>query len=231
MAQHLSDEEQLESLKRWWQENGIQLLLTVVVVVGGWFGWQQWQDYRQQQASDASGIYSQIMELADQGPIETLSDENKTQLRELSESLRSDYASSQYAQYATMMLARSAVGDKAYDKAAELFKQVIEGSSDDELANIARVRLARVVVAQKDYTSALAILDVDAPDAMISLFAEVRGDIHYYLGDFTAARAAYQAAISGLGEGGESARRLLEFKLNNVLESVPPELATMEEES
>ena len=231
MAQHLSDEEQLESLKRWWKENGTQLLIMVVVVIGGWFGWQQWQDAREQKAAAASAIYSDIMELSGRGPVETLTDENKMRLLELAESLRVDYEGSQYAQYANMMLARMAVGDEDLGKAAELLQEVMESSDDSELANIARIRLARVEVAQDNYTRALEILDVEVPMAMTSLFAELRGDVHYYLEDFAAARAAYQSALTGLANNSDISRPLLEFKLNRVLDGELPEAGKMKEES
>ena len=231
MAQHLSDEEQLESLKRWWKENGAQLLIMVVVVVGGWFGWQQWQDYREQTAAAASAIYSDIMELSGQRPVETLTQEDKTRLQDLAESLRIDYKGSQYAQYANMMLARMAVGDDELGKAAELLQQIIDTSDDAELANIARIRLVRVEIAQDNYPRALEILDVDVPSAMTSLFAELRGDVYYYLEDFAAARAAYQSALTGLVENGDIARPLLEFKLNRVLDGELPEPAKAKEES
>jgi predicted negative regulator of RcsB-dependent stress response len=231
LAQHLSDEEQLESLKRWWKENGAQLLIMVVVIIGSWFGWQQWQDYREQTAAAASAIYSDIMELASQRPVETLTEEDKARLQSLAGSLRVDYQGSQYAQYANMMLARMAVGDDELGKAAELLQEVIETSDDAELANVARIRLARVEIAKENYSRALEILAVDVPLAMASLFAELRGDVHYYLEDFGAARAAYQSALTGLIENGDISRPLLEFKLNRVLDGEPSEAGKMKEES
>ena len=49
MADHLSEEEQIEAFKRWWAENGLQTLLSIVLVVGGYFGWQGWQQHQQDQ--------------------------------------------------------------------------------------------------------------------------------------------------------------------------------------
>ena len=45
MAEHLTDEQQFESLKQWWKENGMQLVLLVVLAVGGWYAWQQSVSY------------------------------------------------------------------------------------------------------------------------------------------------------------------------------------------
>ena len=38
MAEDITEEEQIEALKRWWAENGMQTVLAVVLVIGGYFG-------------------------------------------------------------------------------------------------------------------------------------------------------------------------------------------------
>lgn len=226
LAQHLSDEEQFESLKRWWKGNGSQLILVVVLAIGSWFGWQQWQDYREKQAAHASAIYDDMMELVGQQPMDALSDDDRQRLQDLAESLRADHKNSLYAQYASMMLARVAVADAEYEKAATLLQGVIDNSADDELVNVVRLRLARVEVTRKDYAKALEILDVEVPVAMTALYAELRGDIYYYQQDFAAAREAYQAALANLSEGESSALAILKLKLNQVLDGSAEETAT-----
>lgn len=215
MAQHFSDDEQLETLKRWWNDNGTQLLVTVVLVVGGWFGWQQWQGYREQQVADASAVYVELTELAGKSDIEDMSEEDRTRLSELAGLLREKHEGSQYARYADLMVARLAVAREDYETAETALRRVIDASGDDvELASIARLRLARVEMAQHDNAKALTLLELEVPQGMRALFAELRGDIHYQNGDLVAARAAYQAALNDLTEASSGARPLLEFKLN-----------------
>lgn len=222
MAQHFSDDEQLETLKRWWNDNGTQLLVTVVLVVGGWFGWQQWQDYREQQVADASAVYVELTELAGKSDIEDMSEEDRTRLSELAGLLREKHEGSQYARYADLMVAKLAVAREDYETAETALRRVIDASGDDvELASIARLRLARVEMARHDNAKALALLELEVPQGMHALFAELRGDIHYQNGDLVAARAAYQAALNDLAEASSGARPLLEFKLNRVLGDEP----------
>lgn len=217
MAQHFSDDEQLETLKRWWKENGTQLLVTVVLVIGGWFGWQQWQGYREQQVADAAAIYGELIELADKSDIEDMSENDRTRLSELAGLLREQHEGSQYARYADLMIARLAVVREDFETAATALQRVIESSGDDiELASLARLRLARVEMAQDNNAKALALLELEVPQGMRALFAELRGDIHFKSGDSIAARAAYQAALNNLAEASSGARPLLEFKLNRV---------------
>ena len=54
MADHLSEEEQIEAVKRWWAANGMQTILAAVLVVGGYFGWQYWEQEQQLQTDQAS---------------------------------------------------------------------------------------------------------------------------------------------------------------------------------
>ena len=151
MAEHLSDQEQIENLKRWWQENGRQLLLMVVLVLGGWFGWQQWQDVHQQKAADASLVFAEIIDLVQAENIADLNSEQQERLTTLADSLRGEYSDSQYAQYATLALARLAVARNELDEAAGFLQEVINSASDRELAALTRARLARVRLAQKQY--------------------------------------------------------------------------------
>jgi predicted negative regulator of RcsB-dependent stress response len=53
VADHITEEEQIEALKRWWEENGKQTLLGIALIVGGYFGWQAWTDHGVEQASAA----------------------------------------------------------------------------------------------------------------------------------------------------------------------------------
>ncbi len=222
MAEHLSDQEQIENLKRWWQENGRQLLLMVVLVLGGWFGWQQWQDVHQQKAADASLVFAEIIDLVQAENIADLNSEQQERLTTLADSLRGEYSDSQYAQYATLALARLAVARNELDEAAGFLQEVINSASDRELAALTRARLARVRLAQKQYPGVLEVLDVDVETAMRGLYAELRGDAYYHLEDYPAARAAYQLALDNASPTDPAAYRLLELKLNRVLEAAAP---------
>lgn len=232
MAQHFSEDEQFETLKRWWKDNGTQLVVTILLVVGGWFGWQQWQDHRDQQVAAASAVYGEMTDLASKSDVENLSEEDRARLFELAGLLRENHEGSQYARYADLMIARLAVAREDFEAAAAALQRVIDASGDDvELVSIARLRLARVEMARHNNPAALTLLDLEVPQGMRALFAELRGDIHYQSGDLIAARAAYQAALNDLAADGSGARPLLEFKLNRVLGSEPSEITPSKEDA
>ncbi|HBC19536.1 MAG TPA: hypothetical protein DC022_12505, partial [Alcanivorax sp.] len=44
MVDYIRDEEeQVERIKAWWQENGTAAVITVVLAVAALIGWRQWQ--------------------------------------------------------------------------------------------------------------------------------------------------------------------------------------------
>jgi predicted negative regulator of RcsB-dependent stress response len=217
VAEHLTDEQQLESLKHWWKENGMQLVLIVALSVGGWYAWQQWQGNKKVKAEMASLVYIEMMDLASQAPLSDLPDEQREAMVEKSQVLKNDYANTQYAHYAGLLLAKLAVAEKRLDDAAEELQTVIDNTSGEELSYIAKMRLARLEMGRKNYPQALQLLEGDTPPAILPSVAELRGDIHLFAGDKPAARAAYQSALDALGSDDQRLRALLELKLNQVM--------------
>ena len=54
-----TDDQEVEELKRWWNENGKTVVAGLVLGLGGVFGWTTWQGYSQTRAEhsrERSGI-------------------------------------------------------------------------------------------------------------------------------------------------------------------------------
>lgn len=223
MAEHHTDEQQLESLKHWWKQNGMQLVLIVALSVGGWYAWQQWQGNKKIKAEMGSLVYIEMMDIASQAPLNNLPDEQREMMVEKSQILKNDYANTQYAHYAGLLLAKLAVAEKRLDDAVEELQTVIDNTEGEELSYIAKMRLARVEVARENYSQALQLLEGDMPPEILPSVAELRGDIHLLAGNQPAARAAYQRALDTLGTEDQRLRALLELKLNQVVSAAVSE--------
>ncbi len=216
MAEHLTDEEQIEALKRWWRENGRQLVLSLVVVLAGYFGWNGWQDHRQQQAEQASVIFQNMLVAAQVSPGEKLSENARAQVTHLAVTLKDQYSGSHYAVQAAMMMARLAVETGDLETAAKELRWAME-NSDEPLSLLARLRLARVESARENYDEALSLLDIADVRAMTSSYAEVRGDIYLLRGDSPLAYDAYREALDTLAPNEDSIRPVLQLKLNRAM--------------
>lgn len=216
MAEHLTEEEQLEALKRWWRENGLQLVLVVVLAAGGWFGWQFWQDRQARLASDSALIYSNLVAEMQAWDSERKPEQAET-VRAHAETLKSLNPDSQYAYYSAMMLARLAAADGDLERAASELQWVLDNNEDQALDDLARLRLARVQAARGNDDAALALLDAGKTPAFEGVYEELKGDILARRGDAQGARAAYQLALDNLDAGDASGRSVIELKLNQVM--------------
>lgn len=212
MSSHLNDEEQLEALKRWWREHGVQWLLIIVVGVGGWFGWNYWQDHREARAQAASLAYTQLLNQASQGG--TLDAERLNALHNTADALREEFSGSVYAHYAALLQARLAVDVGDYQAAADYLRMVIDSRADEATVLLARVRLARVLGSAGDAEEGLRVLDAADPKDFAAQFAEVRGDLLMLNGDAAGAAAAYTEALK-LGDA-SAVSPLLELKLERL---------------
>ncbi len=220
MAEHLSDEEQLESFKRWWKENGIFTIVAVVLVTSGYFGWEFWKDYRQERAETASVLYQKMMVAADVEPGDKLSVSQEASVAEFAGNLRDEYANTQYARYGALLLAKVAVDKNDLDAAAEQLQWVANGA-DEGLELIATLRLARVEAARGNLDLAISMLNIEAK-TLASAYAEARGDLYLLKGDKSAAYESYQQALQQVSAADNRARSLLELKLNQVASIMEP---------
>ena len=150
MADHITEEEQIEALKRWWEENGKQTILGVALIAGGYFGWQAWTDHGLEQASAASLTYQEMVDsLAGLNPSETLSEDKQLAVNSLADELKAEHGDTQYAVYAALTKAKLAVEGNDLDAAVSELQWAMD-NADDVSEFIARLRLARVEAARGD---------------------------------------------------------------------------------
>lgn len=184
-----SEEEQVAAIKAWWKENGqsalIGLALGVVIILG----WNYWQDYRKDRALKASALYSELLK--------ALSTDQKKTVIDKAEQLGSQFGGSDYAAYGTLMAAKvkAQQGDVA---AAKSLLETLTQSADKELSNIARIRLVRLMLANKEYEQGLQVISAVDPSATSSfsgLYDELTGDLYVALDRLDLARTSYQSAL------------------------------------
>ena len=136
--------------------------------------------------------------------------------------LERDFPSSPYKDQGELLAARVYVESNDLDKAAHELETVMNGSKDHELSLVARMRLARIEIAQGKPDAALATLNAVEPGAFAARYHEVRGDAYYAKGDKAAALKEYRSA-SGNPELGDAA--LLDLKIADLAADAPPTAA------
>ena len=216
MTAHLTEEEQLDALKRWWKENGKSTVIGAALAVAGYLGWGAWQDQQQLQAEAASATYQALVQAVGVEQGQALSDDTQATIKHLAGELKADHSGNLYAAQAALYLAKLAVEDNDLDAAAAELQWVLDQKGDTSLELLARSRLARVQLAQSKYDEALALIPETMSDSFKSNFAETRGDILLAKGDTEGARGAYQLAIDSLIPELETRRPLLQMKVSDL---------------
>jgi len=206
-----TEEEQVEALRRWWQENGRTTVVAVVVALGIGFGWQGWKHYNQERSEGASDLYQRMLQAYS---VPALSGEQQEVAAQLAQQLKTEYDGSSYSQFAALQLASTAVIENDLSAAeGELRWVLARADVGGDIARITQVRLARVLAAQGQQEQALAILDEADAGPYQASYALARGDILSSMGREQQALEAYRAARSLATADGQINLRSLEQKL------------------
>lgn len=202
--EYLTDDEQAEALKTWWRENWAWVLSGVVIGLCLLGGWQYYQRYKIKRAEAAS-------QTLDQFAAAQINDKAKAE--SLFKDLTDKYAATPYAMQAQLLQAQNAVDSNDFARAETALRVVMADSKDPELAQVAKLRLARVLIEQDKADDALALLDVAKAGAFAGEVHELRGDALYAKKDESGARAEYESALAAFKADGGADVSLLELKL------------------
>jgi predicted negative regulator of RcsB-dependent stress response len=213
LEDYLSEKEQWERVTGWLRENGVWIVAGVVVGALGIGGWQWWNAHVDQVDGEASTKYEQLRSDLGKG--------DRTGALILLSDLERDYSSSPYVDQARLAVARVYVDSNELDKASAALQAVSQHSKDKQLALVARLRLARVLIAQQKPDDALTALDGVDPGAFEALFHEVRGDADFAKGNKAAALTEYRTARAK-DSGGGSDNSLLDLKIADLVAVAAP---------
>ena len=194
MEQNISEREQLEEIKKWWDANGKAIVLGLGLGLCALFGYRYWQDTQNAHAESASINYDHFLDLASKGA--------STDALKAGATMLEAYPSSEYARLTALLLARLAVDEHKFEVAKRHLQWTIDHAQGTALASVAHARLAQILLVEGNATAALAEINkVAKPDAK-ELYAETRGDILVALGKRQEASAMYSKAIEALSASG-----------------------------
>lgn len=205
-AYDLEEQEQLDELKLWWRRYGNLVVLTislVLIVVAGWSGWKLWQH---NQAQQASAVYSDLQKAA--------RDNDVKKAGELAGTILEQFSRTTYAPLAALLSAKVHFESGDLKTAKAQLQWVLGNARDGSLQEIARLRLAGVLLDEKSYEEAMKVLDVKPSPDMDSLFANARGDVLLAQGKKAEAGSAFKLALEKTPAKQVAARELLQLKID-----------------
>jgi predicted negative regulator of RcsB-dependent stress response len=210
MAYDLEEQEQIAVIKDWWRKYGNLVTTAALVVLVGIAGAQAWRYYRAQQSTAAITLYSQL-DTADQS-----SEAKKVQ--DIAATIAATYGATPYAAMAQLRAAKSLAAGNDLAGARQRLQWVVENAREDEMRDVARLRLAGILLDEKKPDEALHLLEVKHAAAFDGMYADLKGDILALQGKRAEARAAYQSALDK-SESRSAYRQLIQVKLDAVGEA------------
>ena len=221
MNVYTTEEEQLETLKRWWKENGTSIIVGIILAVAAVFGWRAWQSHQYTQGELTSGLYSDLID-AVQVSQNNGSEESLATVAHLAGRLKTEFDSNVYGRYAALLLAKQAVENNELEAAQQELQWVLDRTdARDSLRAIVELRMARLLLAMggdDNARKALALLQASDVLGYKASRAEVRGDLYLSLGQLDEARGAYSEALAEVERLGAS-KPLLQMKLDDLAEA------------
>ena len=210
--EYLSEREQAEQLRQWLRENWIWLVAGVALTLGGYYGFRWWESRQASRAIAAGERFTSMLDAFGGG-------KREEGLR-IADEVTGQYADTPYADQAALVLARLDVDSGNLAGAETRLAKVAQESKDPDLRIVARLRLARVQLAQGRYDDALKTLDAVATPAVDARVLDLRGDVKLAQGDKAAALDAWRKAASALeaSPAGESQldTELLRLKIDEL---------------
>lgn len=205
MAYDLEEQEQIAAIKDWWKQYGNLVVLAVVVAALTTTALYGWRYYRHQQTQAAATLYQQL------GQAESSNDAKR--VRDIAAQIIDKYAVTPYAAMAALAGARASFGAGDLAAAKTQLQWTIDNAREDEMRDVARLRLAGVLLDEKNYAEALKLTEAKPVESFSGLYADMKGDIYVAQGKLAEARSAYQQALDR-SEPQSQYRNLIQLKLD-----------------
>jgi len=206
MAYDLEEQEQLASLKAWWKDNGTLLLGMLAAAAITFAGWQGWRSWQANQTQEAGALYETLAKAVRVGDAKGL--------RDAAGSLVENHPRTLYASMGALAAARFYFERADLKNAKAQLQWVLERAPTEELKDLARLRLAAVLLDEKAHDEALALLEAKHGAPLAAQYAALKGDILMVKNRAEEARAAYRLALEKAGARGDAFRDSVQLRLD-----------------
>ncbi|PKI12892.1 YfgM family protein [Colwellia sp. 12G3] len=190
MEIYQTEEQQVEAIKSYWQQNGNTIIAGIALGFAGFIGFNLYQDNKFEQELAVSDSYQTLIEQ---------SGKNDKNFTANGEKFISENGTNSYVTLTALALAKESATHKDWEQVQKQLTAAIESAPTDGIKAIASLRLARVQVQLEQYSDALVTLNSNLPVSFTAAIEEIKGDAYLQQGKNELARSAYQAAIAADG--------------------------------
>lgn len=204
-ALDLQEQEQIDTLKAWWKDNGSKVLGAVLIVVVAMGGWRGWQYYQNKQAAEASTLYGEFTKQLQTNDVKRIND--------AAAAVMDKYSGTAYAARAALLAAQVNENGKDVARAKTQLQWAIDHAKEATLKDVARLRLAAILLDEKKYDESMKLLNAAHPDSFNGLYSDLKGDVLSAQGKTDEARTAYKLAYEKT-DAKSMYRNLIQMKLD-----------------
>jgi len=195
-----TDDEQVEKLKAWWKSYGNALVAGVLIGLAVLYGGRYWKQQQLENAAKASALYDQMVYSAN-----TKDTKNVTAI---GTKIINEYKRTPYAGLAALIIARAKYDQGDKDVAKKQLAWAIDNAREDGVRQVARLRLARIQLADNNAAGAEELLKIEPISGYELEYYELQGDVLKKKGDLAGAREAYGKAIAHAASAGKYLNKL-----------------------
>ncbi|MDB5813471.1 MAG: hypothetical protein JWM03_924 [Rhodocyclales bacterium] len=209
-AYDLEEQEQLSAMKAWWEKYGNAITTGAIVIAVALMAWIGWSTYQRKQNDKATAMYAEVFLAAQAG--------DTAKLQQTANQLTTDYPSHLQASLGALLAAKVDIDKKDTKSARVKLAWVIEHSKEVLIKDLARLRLATLLLDDKAYDEALKQLEGGVTQELAPRFAELRGDVLVEQGKIDKAKEAYKQALEKIPstQEGTGLKNIVQSKLDEL---------------
>ena len=209
-------------MRSWWSEYGGYVIFGIAAGALLLFGINYYQNSKLEAQLEASALYESLTNHVVDG--------NLDQAEVVAGELGTTFADTTYAAQAKLAIARLYMDKNRDQDAADALDALLQGSASEQLKQLARLRLARVLLYQDKAQEVVDLLEGQDAPGFAASYGEVLGDAYHALGRIAEAEAAYQAVLLDPLSQGTIDQQLVQWKSLD-LPQIPSDDASLQEPS
>jgi predicted negative regulator of RcsB-dependent stress response len=216
MEEYYNADDQAQAVKAWLRKYGFSIVIGLALGLALFYALQFFMTKRVIASEKAANAYVTLLNSTaiPNSPVTAL----------IADEIVKSYPKTPYASMAQFFAAQTAISAAQYDKADSQLQWVIDHSKVNTFRQIARIRLARVLLQQQKINEAQMVLKKVEDKTYMPLIEMTKGDIYLTQEQYEEAKKAYESALNGAGQFSGLAS-MLQMKLSD------PQLAQMTQEA
>ncbi len=208
-TQHLDldEQEQIATIQYFWRRYGKWIAVVLVIVAAIQVGWVAWNNWQSSQAQKSAVLFDELSKAVGAGDV--------AKTDRVFADMKDQFGATSYTAQAALLAARMNYAKGNVDAAKAPLQWLIDSSADSAYKDVARLRLAGVLLEAKQYDPAIQLLRSGMSKSFESLALDRIGDAYFLQNKMDEAKANYLKAYNALPATNDY-RRMIDVKLGRM---------------